>query len=331
MIPKEKQAVVSRALNKAFGVDEYDDITLLTGGLSPALVYRITVKGRPYMLRLIMREDQFADPARLFAIMNTAGEAGISPQIRFASVEDKILITDFVEAKPYPDDMAVRIAGTIRKLHTLKDFPAPKMGNYIEAMNVYVQQFRSSNTLPESDAQELFRRYDDMLKVYPRNEAELVASHNDLKPQNMVWDGEQVWLIDWEAAFLNDEYVDLGVVANFFARDDAQEEAILAAYLGESAGAYRRARFFLMRQMLSLFYVALLMVMAAKMGTPIDPDLSAPDFRDFHDRLISGEVTLVGWDERVKYAKVHLNELMRNIRSQRFDEALALVGDPERA
>ena len=33
MIPEEKQAVVTRALKEAFGVNEYEDIELLTGGL----------------------------------------------------------------------------------------------------------------------------------------------------------------------------------------------------------------------------------------------------------------------------------------------------------
>ena len=131
--------------------------------------------------------------------------------------------------------------------------------------------------------------------------------------------------MDWEAAFLNDPYVDLAVAANFFVGDEAHEEAYLRAYFGEPAGDYRRARFTLMRQAVHLFYAALLMLMAAGSGTPIDPDMTAPDFRDFHQRLISGEVGLVTAEERLQYARVHLNEALRHMRTQRFNDAVSIV------
>ena len=49
----------------------------------------------------------------------------------------------------------------------------------------------------------------------------------------MRFDGNRIWLVDWESAFLNDRYVDLAIVANFFVKDEAQEEAYLSAYFGE--------------------------------------------------------------------------------------------------
>jgi thiamine kinase-like enzyme len=37
--------------------------------------------------------------------------------------------------------------------------------------------------------------------VHPRASAELVSSHNDLNPNNVLFEGERAWLIDWELAF----------------------------------------------------------------------------------------------------------------------------------
>ena len=34
----------------------------------------------------------------------------------------------------------------------------------------------------------------------------MVSSHVDLKPDNMLFDGERVWLVDWQAGFANDRY-----------------------------------------------------------------------------------------------------------------------------
>lgn len=324
MISEAKQPAVTRALYAAFGVNEYEDIRLLTGGLSTALVFKIVVRKNPYLLK-IMRTEVISDPAHEFACMQTAAEAGIAPRIWYANVEDRILITDFVEAKPFPDDLALLIAPTLRRLHSLPHFP--KVVNYFDAIDGFIRRFQAANILPESETGELFRRYADVQKVYPRHDTDLVASHNDLKPQNIRFDGNRIWLVDWESAFLNDQYTDLAIVANFFVKDEAQEEGYLRAYFGEPAGEYRRSRFYLMRQAVSMFYATLLMLEASRSGLSIDADKPAPDFRDFHQDLISGKVDMANAEAKLQYGKIHLREALRNMRTQRFEEAVARVGD----
>ena len=166
-----------------------------------------------------------------------------------------------------------------------------------------------------------------MVKVYPRNDSDFVASHNDLKPQNMRFDGERIWLVDWESAFLNDGYVDLAIAANFFVKDEAQEEAYLRAYFGEPAGEYRRARFYLMRQALSMFYATLLLLEASRAGLSIDADMTTPDFREFHQDLIADKMDMMTAEAKVQYGMIHLREALRNMRTPRFAEAVARVGD----
>ena len=259
--------------------------------------------------------------------MQTAAEAGIAPRVWYANVEDRVLITDFVEAKPFPDDMALRMASTIRTLHALPDFPLPKMGSYFDAMNNgFVRRFQAAHLLPESATEELFGRYAEVLRVYPRN-TDLVASHNDLKPQNMRFDGNHILLLDWESAFLNDQYVDLAIVANFFVNDETQEEAYLSTYFGEPAGEYRRARFYLMRQALSMFYATLLLLEASRAGLSIDADMTTPDFRDYHQDLISDKIDMLTAEAKSEYGMVHLREALRNMRTPRFEEAAARVGE----
>ena len=327
MIPESKQPAATRALRIAFGVNEYEELRLLSGGLSSAVAFKIIVRKNPYLLK-ILRAEIISDPAHEFACMQTAAEAGIAPRIWYANVEDRILITDFVESKPYPDDMALRMAATIRRLHALPHFPLPKMGNYFDAMNNgFVQRFQAAHLLPESATEELFRRYDEIVKVYPRNDSDLVSSHNDLKPQNIRFDGNRIWLVDWESAFLNDRYVDLAVVANFFVNDEAQKEDYLNTYFGEPTGEYRRARFYLMRQAVSVFYAALLLLEASRAGLSIDADMSTPDFRDYHQDLISNKIDMMTAEAKVQYGMIHLREALHNMCTQRFEDAVARVGD----
>ena len=327
MIPDSKQLAVTRALHVAFGVNEVEELHLLSGGLSSALAFIIIIRKNPYLLK-ILRTEIISDPANEFACMQTAAAAGIAPRIWYANVEDRILITDFVEAKPYPDDMVQRMAATIRRLHALPNFPLPKMGNYFDAMNNgFVRRFQAAHLLPESATEELFRRYDEIVKVYPRNDAEMVSSHNDLKPQNIRFDGNHIWLVDWESAFLNDRYVDLAVVANFFVKDEADEEEYLNTYFGEPAGEYRRARFFLMRQALSVFYAALLLLEASRSSIAIDASMTTPDFREYHQDLISNKINMMTAEAKVQYGMLHLREALRNMCTQRFKDSVARVSD----
>jgi aminoglycoside phosphotransferase (APT) family kinase protein len=325
MIPEAKQPAVARALDQAFGVHEIDDIRPLTGGLSTARVFRIVVRNRPYLLRLTMPGAPAGDPAGQLASMKTAADAGIAPRIWYVGTEDGILIADFVEARPYPANMALLVARTLSRVHSLRGFQKPKVGSYFDAMDRLVSALGAARLLPPDEIDGLLRRYADLMKVYPRNDAQLVASHNDVKPQNMVFDGERLWLVDWEAAFLNDPYVDLSISANFFVRDE-QEAAYLTAYFGAPPTPYQHARLYLMRQALHVFYAAFLLVTASRAGVSIDSTATRPDFDDFHRRLISGEVDLTKPEAKVEYALVHLDAARQHVRTRRFDEALALVG-----
>jgi hypothetical protein len=333
MIPEAQQPAVTRALHAAFGVTEYEDIRLLSGGLSSALAFKIVVRKNPYLLK-ILRKEMIGNPMHEFTCMQTASEAGIAPRIWYSSVEDRVLITDYVETKPFPDDMLPLIVHILRTLHSLPHFPIPQMGNYFDTMDrFFVRRFQAAKLLPESATEELFRRYADLVKVYPRNDADLVASHNDLKPQNMRFDGDRIWLVDWESAFLNDEYVDLAIVANFFVKDEVQEESYLSAYFGEAASdivplwEYRRSRFYLMRQALSMFYATLLLLEASQAGLSIDADTATPDFREFHQDLIADKIDMMTAEAKLQYGMIHLREALRNMRAPRFEEAIARVGE----
>jgi len=326
MIPEAKTAAVGRALQEAFGVNEFEDIRMLTAGLSTALVFRIVVRGCPYLLRIITRTDAMNDPTRQFACMKSAAAAGLAPRVWYTNREDRISITDFVEARPFPRTEALALLPrTLRTLHALPPFPKMIVyRDYFEALDGYIQKFRAAKIMPASETEELFQLYRGVQSVYPRHDAEMVSSHNDLKPENILFDGTHVWLVDWEAAFLNDPYTDLAVTANFVVTNDAYEEIYLRTYFGEAVSEYRLARFYLMRQALHMFY-AMIFLLLGSSGKLIEPNAEAPDFRDFHDGIWAGEISLASAETKLQYGRVHMNQVLRNMRTVRFQDALRIV------
>src|SRR5258707_11180747 len=121
MIPQEKSAAVALGMNETFGVTEFEAIRDLTERPGSNRAFRIVVRGTAYLLRINTRAG---DMTLHFTCMQAAADAGLAPRVWYASVEDRISITDFVEAVPLPAPHAlVRIPAVLRALHALPPFP----------------------------------------------------------------------------------------------------------------------------------------------------------------------------------------------------------------
>jgi aminoglycoside phosphotransferase (APT) family kinase protein len=325
MIPEDKKLLVERALRTAFGVSEFEDIRQLTEGLSSALIFRIVVRGTAYLLRVIMRTDAMGDPTRLYNCMKAGEDAGLAPRVWYTSIEDRVSITDFVNAKPFPKATALeKLPDAIRRLHALPRFPLTV--NYLEVMDGSIARLRAAKTLAETETADAFDLYAQARDTYPRDDANMVSSHNDLKPENVLFDGERVWLVDWEAGFLNDRYLDLSVVGNFLVTNEEEEKTLLCRYFATEPTEYQRARFYLMRQILHMSYAAVFLALRGS-TKPVDANAAVRGFRDFHDRVWSGEISLAGTEAKIEYARVHLKQALEEMRAPRFAEAIRIVRD----
>jgi thiamine kinase-like enzyme len=325
MIPQEKSAAVFRGLREAFGATAVEDIRRLTKGLSSDLVFRIVIQGSPFLLRIMTHINERNDPTRVFTAMKAAAEAGLAPRVRYTNIEEGISITDFVEAVSFPTtDALIRIPGTIRKLHALPPFP--KAFNYVTMHNGFIWRFRAASLLPSNEIDEAFRQYAQVSSVYPRADSDMVSSHDDLRPENVLFDGHRVWLVGWQAAFVNDRYFDLAVVANFVVNNAAEERTYLQQYFGQEPDEYQLARLFLMRQVMHMLAAAVFLLLGSS-GKPVDQSAKTPEFRYFHQRVWAGEVNLADNDAKIVYGRVHWEQLLQNVRQARFDEALRIVAD----
>lgn len=329
-IPESKRAAVDAALQAAFGAVAVDEIALLTGGLSTALVYKIVVNGAPYVLRIVMNVNAFNDPARQYACMTAAADAGIAPRVLYASAEDALAITDYIESSPLSSNFESRealleaMAATVRAIHATPLFP--KLVNYLDGIDGFIADFKASEMLPESATEECFRYYEEIQRHYPRHDPDRVSSHNDLNPNNILCDGQKVWIVDWETAFENDCYTDLAAVGINYAVEAEHEEVFLRAYFGDALDDDKRARYFLMQQVCHMFYgMAFLHVSRAMKpaGFVHDPGMETPARRDFIAKIRDGEVSLASYEGQMLFGKVSVNEALRNMKTPRFAESIA--------
>lgn len=329
--PQAKQAAVERALLAAFGTTELDGAQPIRGGLSGAGVWRIRVGGIAYLLRIECGRDDLRDPVRGYACMRTAAEAFLAPRVRYADAEDGVAISDYVAprslALDYPGaghSLVVEMAQAVRLLHETPAFPP--LVDYLTGLDKLLAAHRGLDILEPAATAELFDRYGELRAGYRTRASDLVSSHNDLNPGNVLYDGERLWLVDWEAAFLADRYVDLATVANWFTADAAGEEALLSTYFGGPPDAEQRARFHLMRLVNHVFMGAIFLN-AAMMERPgarlADRTLQGPSLEALRQQLRTGDFDILAWDNRIAYGKARLAAALEGLRAPSCAASLA--------
>ena len=316
----DRLPAVRRGLRAAFGTETLDGWTPLSGGLSGARLWRIRVGGIAYLLRVETGRDALRDPHRGYRCMALAAEACLAPRVRYADPDDGVAIMDFIEARSLTLDpvgtraqLVVELAQAVRALHAIEGFPP--LVDYLEGLNGLVDAAGRAGVVPVG----AFDPWPRLRAVCERLDPQPVSSHNDLNPRNLLHDGRRVWLIDWEAAFRADRYVDLAAIANVFAPDPESEALLLRTYLGREARADERARLWLFRRVSHVFHAAVFIAGVA--GQARAERLDGPDLDALHQGLALGEPLLDAPEGRLAYGLARLRTVTAKIESPAFAEA----------
>lgn len=322
LIPEPHRAAATRALHAVFGTQPIESLALLSGGYSGALLYRVGVAARDTVLRIITRVDAFNDPVRQYACQNIAAAANIAPRVLYSDATDATSITDFVPAVPFSGSMEARLIELARTIRTIQATPLfPPLVDFLDGIDGFIANVRAAKLLPESATTPHFALYAHIQRAYPRHTSDLVSSHNDLNPNNLIFDGEKFWVIDWETAFANDRYVDLAAAFNFSHADDEAEEVYLRAYFAAAPTSYQRARFFLMRQICLMFYATVHFQIVSALKTPdlaLDQSMKTPTLAQFYQ----SDVDFSSIEGKWLYAKTCLNQARAHMESARFAAAI---------
>ena len=102
-IPSDRREDARSAMTAAFGRAPLTALQRVTSGAS-ALIYRIEVADRPYLLRLdSLQRDEVRNPERAYLCMRTAVAAGIAPALHHADPTAGVAIMDYVPEHPLSD------------------------------------------------------------------------------------------------------------------------------------------------------------------------------------------------------------------------------------
>ena len=317
LIPPSKQDAVRRALAEGLGRTDVDSVEPLSGGLSGAGVWRLRVGGRSCILRIEGPPNGLNDPHRQYLCMAAAAEAGVAPPVLFADPASGVALIQDVPVQPMPGRAVVlgELSVLLRRLHATPLFPP--LVDFPEGVDQLVGQLECLDLVDPAALASFRERWSELRRTCRWGEDGLVSCHNDLNPRNILWDGQRLWLIDWEAAFRNDPYVDLGIAANYFTAGPADQDALIEGYFGAPADDDQRARLFLMQQVCRVYYGAVLMASAAGGWAP-SPEarrLEGPSLAEIGGAIAQGRVDLADPAARFDYGAAMLRQMLADRRS----------------
>jgi len=328
-IPDTHRETVRTALTTAFGGASIAALQPVGGGASGALIYRVDVEGRRYLMRVETRRDRLRNPHQ-YVCMQTAAEAGIAPPLHHGDSETGIAIMDFLPQRPleeYPGGaigLAREVGGLVARLQTTPTFP--HFTDYLVALDRMLGYVQRSNVFAPGLLDRHQEGFELIRAAYPWNAAALVSSHNDPNPRNVIFDGDRLWLVDWETAYRNDPVTDVAILADNFAATPELEEVLLHAWLDCAPDRRLRARLLLMRLLTRLHYAALIFSLAAaRPRVAPDADLSAPTPDEFRVAVASGRLTPTGAETLTVLGKMFLGGFLAGLADPRFEEALVVA------
>jgi len=222
------------------------DIQALSGGITN-INLRLTDGGRKFVVRIgedipehgVMRWNELA-------LSRAAQAAGISPGVFHH--EPGVLVLEFLEAHTY-DEATVRdqqnlprIINLLKRAHSeLADhLTTPVLAFWPFQVNrTYATRLTAEQSVHAPQLADLLTELDKLESA--TGPVTLVIGHGDMLAANILDDGAQLWLIDWEYGGFNTPLFDLAGLAGNNGLSESQEREMLEQYFEMSADQHWRA------------------------------------------------------------------------------------------
>jgi aminoglycoside phosphotransferase (APT) family kinase protein len=324
-IPAAHRDTVRSALAAAFGRAPIGAVTPVTGGTTTASTFRLDARGRHHLLRVEGEPSPLRNPHQ-YVSMRIAAEAGIAPAIHYIDEAARVAVIGFIEQQPlntYPGGPRVLAQALGELFSRVQATPAfPYFVNYPDIVARLFAHVRRTGLFATGLLDAHVERLELLHKAYDAGSTRLVSSHNDSIP-NILYDGERLWLIDWESAYRNDPLVDVAIVLDSFAILPELEDVLLRAWFGRAPDEALRARLELIRALTRLYYAGVLLsASAAASWVTGATDLLAPTLQQFRLAIQEGLIKPGATEIKHILGKMFLASFFSGVAPPGFDDAV---------
>ena len=263
------------ALDAAFSATDVRAVGPVAGGASGAHVYQVVTDDGDFLMRIEGPRRPYRNPHQ-YTCLSAAAAAGIAPPVRHLDADAGVVIMPFLETVPlteFPGGTAAvtsAAADLLVDLHQLAPFPT--FGDHLFDVGGVLTALRFSGRVRSDQLPAHQEMLEEIRAVYPWDPATFVSTHNDVNPTNLLYDGNRLWLIDWESAKRNDPFIDIAQVCVALATTAELEDLVLRRVLSSPPDDLVRARLLLAKQLVRLFTGAALVLVTSSPPEPVDLD-----------------------------------------------------------
>jgi aminoglycoside phosphotransferase (APT) family kinase protein len=306
------------------------DFRPIRGGVSGALILRFDVREQTYVLRIEPERVARQHRERGLACMVTAAAAGAAPPIHYCDPATGLTIMDFITGRSLsehpggPVGLVRALGALIAKVQATPPFPI--LGDYPETIGAMLAGLSKSGFFAPGQLDPHAEGFARIWAALPWDTSSLVSCHNDPNPRNILFDGERVWLIDWELSCRSDPLVDVAILTTELAETPELENALLEATFGSPPNGRLRTRLSMIRLLTRLSYgcVVLDSLVGALRSAP-DIGLAASTPAAFRAAIAQGRLAPGTPEIAYAFGKMSLAAFIDGLAAPGFDEMLKLV------
>jgi aminoglycoside phosphotransferase (APT) family kinase protein len=329
-IPEARRDAVRAALQATFGANAVPDFRSIGGGVSGALICGFDVDERNYVLRIEPERVALHDRERGFACMAAAAVAGAAPPVHYCDPATGVAIMDFVSGRPLsehpggPVGLARALGALISRVQATPPFPM--FGSYPEVIATVLAALSKSRFFAAGQLDPHAEGLARIFNALSWDTSSLISCHNDPNPRNILFDGERLWLIDWELAFGNDPLVDLAILTTELLEAPELEDVLLEAAFGRMPNRRLRARLGVIRLLTRLFYGCIVLdSLAGTLRSAPDIGLAASSPAAFRAAVAEGRFAAGTPEIAFAFGKMSLAAFIDGLATPGFDEMLKLA------
>ncbi len=328
IVPEEHREHVASALRSAFGPQGVSSMAAVTGGASGALTYRVETGDGPHLLRIEGIRGPLRNPHQ-YECMQIAADAGIAPPIRHLDADAGVLVMPFISQQPLasfaggPPALATAAAELLARLHHTTPFPVH--GDHLDNLDRMLRFLERSGRVAPGLLDRHIAAFEHIRAVYPWQPETFVSAHNDPNELNLLFDGDRLWLIDWETASRNDPFVDVATVGHHLGTTPDLREQLLSAWLGRGPDALDRARLTLMSRITQLYAGSIILIVVVDPEVPTHTDLTPMTIDQFRAAVASGELQPSTPAIAHAFAKLVLGQYIEGLAAPELEHALRVA------
>lgn len=265
-VPEVHRETVQAALAACFGATSIDSIVPISVGASAGAILQIEDAGRRYLLRVEGPRSPLRYPYQYVAL-RMAAEQGLAPKVHYVDETAGVAVTDFIETQPlhtYPggvSGLVTAMGELLRRLHATPTVPS--FVPYPEIVARLFAHVRRTGLFAPGVLDPHLEHLERLRAAYGWDPAHSVSCHNDCLPANILFDGERLWLIDWESAYPNDPLVDVAIQLDNLARSPELAAVLMRAWLGRKPDDAILQRLEQARALNRLYYAGVLLSASA--------------------------------------------------------------------